>query len=119
MDSVALVASLADTARIAARSLSTANGAVRKAALEAIADSLEGRSAEILAANELDMVNARAENMHPQMQDRLLLNQSRIEGMADGARQVAALPDPLGRTLKESTLPNGLHLRQTTVPFGL
>jgi glutamate-5-semialdehyde dehydrogenase len=57
--------------------------------------------------------------MHPQMQDRLLLTAERIAGMADGARQVAALPDPLGRTLKESTLPNGLHLRQTTVPFGV
>jgi glutamate-5-semialdehyde dehydrogenase len=119
MDSATLVGELADKARKAARSLSTASGAERKAALEAIAQALEARSAEILAANELDMENARAEEMHPQMQDRLLLNELRITGMADGARQVAALPDPLGSTLKESTLPNGLHLRQTTVPFGV
>ena len=119
MDSAALVAELADKARKAARSLSTASGAERTAALEAIAQALEARSSEILAANELDMAAARAEDMHPQMQDRLLLNESRIAGMADGARQVAALPDPLGRTLKESTLPNGLHLRQTSVPFGV
>ena len=119
MDSVALVAGLADKARLAARTIATASGANRKAALEAIAAALEARSAEILAANELDMANARAENMHPQMQDRLLLTEARIAGMADGARQVAALPDPLGRTLKESSLPNGLHLRQLSVPFGV
>jgi glutamate-5-semialdehyde dehydrogenase len=119
MDSKALVADLADKARKAARSLSTASGAERKAVLEAIAAALESRSAEILAANEIDMANARKEDMHPQMQDRLLLNESRIAGMADGARQVAALPDPLGRTLNESTLPNGLHLRQVSVPFGV
>ena len=119
MDSAALVAGLADKARLAARTIATALGVDRKAALEAIAAALEGRSAEILAANELDMANARAENMHPQMQDRLLLTEARIAGMADGARQVAALPDPLGRTLKESSLPNGLHLRQLSVPFGV
>jgi glutamate-5-semialdehyde dehydrogenase len=119
MDSSVLVADLADKARKAARSLSTASGAERKAALEAIATALEARSTEILAANEIDMANARKEDMHPQMQDRLLLNESRIAGMADGARQVAAMPDPLGRTLNESTLPNGLHLRQLSVPFGV
>ena len=119
MDSVALVAGLADKARLAARTIATASGAERKSALEAIAAALEARSAEILTANELDMANARAENMHPQMQDRLLLTEARIAGMADGARQVAALPDPLGRTLKESSLPNGLHLRQLSVPFGV
>jgi glutamate-5-semialdehyde dehydrogenase len=119
MDSKVLVADLADKARKAARSLSTATGAERKGALEAIAQALESRTTEILAANELDMASARAESMHPQMQDRLLLTTDRIAGMADGARQVAALNDPLGRTLNESTLPNGLHLRQTSVPFGV
>jgi glutamate-5-semialdehyde dehydrogenase len=119
MDSVALVASLADKARLSARTLSTASGAERKSALEAIANALESRSTEILAANELDMASARKEDMHPQMQDRLLLNEARIAAMADGARQVAAMPDPLGRTLNESTLPNGLHLRQTSIPFGV
>ncbi|MFM6841915.1 MAG: glutamate-5-semialdehyde dehydrogenase [Candidatus Planktophila sp.] len=119
MDSVALIARLADKARLAARTIATASGADRKVALEAIAAALQARSPEILAANELDMANARTENMHPQMQDRLLLTEARITGMADGARQVASLPDPLGRTLKESSLPNGLHLRQVSVPFGV
>jgi glutamate-5-semialdehyde dehydrogenase len=119
MDSKALIAELASTARLAARSLSTATGNERKGALEAIAQALIVRTPEILAANEIDMANARNENMHPQMQDRLLLTKERIAGMADGARQVAGLEDPLGRVLKDSVLPNGLLLKQITVPFGV
>ena len=119
MNAEAVVAELAQKARKASRTLSTATGAERKAALEAIAQAIESRSAEILAANELDMASARAEDMHPQMQDRLLLNSERIAGIAGGARQVAALPDPLGQTLRKSTLPNGLELEQISVPFGV
>ena len=119
MNAEAVVAELAQKARKASRTLSTATGAERKAALEAIAQAMESRSTEILAANELDMVAARAEKMHPQMQDRLLLNSERIAGIAGGARQVAALPDPLGRTLRKSTLANGLELEQISVPFGV
>jgi glutamate-5-semialdehyde dehydrogenase len=119
MNAEAVVAELALKARKASRSLSTATGAERKAALEAIAQAMESRSVEILAANELDMVAARAENMHPQMQDRLLLNAERIAGIAGGARQVAALTDPLGQTLRKSTLANGLELEQISVPFGV
>ena len=119
MNAEAVVAELAQKARKASRTLSTATGAERKAALEAIAQAIESRSTEILAANELDMVAARAEKMHPQMQDRLLLNSERIAGIAGGARQVAALPDPLGRTLRKSTLANGLELEQISVPFGV
>jgi glutamate-5-semialdehyde dehydrogenase len=119
MNAEEIVAELALKARSAARTLSTATGAERKSALEAIAHALESRSNEILAANELDMQNARADNMHPQMQDRLLLTAERIKGMASGARQVAALPDPLGQVLRKSTLPNGLELEQIAVPFGV
>ena len=119
MSAEEIVAELAQKARIAGRTLSTASGAERKAALEAIAQAIESRSAEILAANEIDMQHARAEKMHPQMQDRLLLTADRIKGMAGGARQVAALPDPLGQVLRKSTLPNGLELEQISVPFGV
>ena len=119
MSAEAIVAALAVTARTAARTLSTATGAQRKAALLAIADSIESRSAEILAANEKDMAVARSENMHAQMQDRLLLTPERIKGIASGARQVADLPDPLGNTLRESTLATGLELKQISVPFGV
>ena len=119
MTAVEIVSALADKARTASRTLSVATGAERKAALEAIAQAIESRSAEILAANELDMANARKDQMHPQMQDRLLLTPERIASIAGGARQVAALSDPLGITLRESTLPNGLELKQISVPFGV
>jgi glutamate-5-semialdehyde dehydrogenase len=119
MDSQALIAQLASTARLAARSLSTATGSERKGALEMIAQALIAKTPEILAANEIDMENARKDQMHPQMQDRLLLTKERVLGMAEGARLVAGLEDPLGRVLKDSVLPNGLLLKQVTVPFGV
>ena len=119
MDAAQIVAELALTARRAGRTLSTATGAERKAALYAIADAIEKRSAEIVTANALDIERAKAEDMHPQMQDRLLLNASRVAGIANGARLVADLPDPLGQVLRHSTLPNGLDLKQVSVPFGV
>jgi len=119
MDAVQIVAELALTARKAGRTLSTATGAERKAALYAIAEAIEKRSAEIIFANALDIERAKSEDMHPQMQDRLLLNASRVAGIANGARLVADLPDPLGQVLRHSTLPNGLDLKQVSVPFGV
>lgn len=119
MDAVEVIGELALRARLASRTLATATSSERRDAILVIAQAIEARSAEILAANEADMAHARAENMHPQMQDRLLLTPERIKGIAGGARQVADLPDPLGRTLRESTLPNGLHLKQISVPFGV
>jgi len=119
MDAAVLVAGLADTARKAARTLVTTSGAERKAALLAIADEIQARSAEIVEANSKDVERAKADGTHPQTIDRLLLNAERVAGIANGARLVANLEDPLGRTLRESTLDNGLHLRQISVPFGV
>ena len=119
MSATTTVAALADLARTAARTLTVASGAERAAALNAIADEIESRSTEILAANQIDIDRGKAEGMHPQLQDRLLLTAERIKGIANGARQVAALEDPLGNVLRERTLPNGLHLKQISVPFGV
>jgi glutamate-5-semialdehyde dehydrogenase len=119
MSATTTVAKLADLARAAARTLTVATGAQRAAALNAIADEIEFRSADILAANKVDIDRGIAEGMHPQLQDRLLLTAERIKGIANGARQVAALEDPLGNVLRERTLPNGLHLKQISVPFGV
>jgi glutamate-5-semialdehyde dehydrogenase len=119
MNAVEIVSDLALKARTAARTLSTATGAERKAALYKIAEAIESRSAEILQANAEDIARAQAEDMHPQMQDRLLLNESRVAAIANGARLVADLPDPLGQVLRHSTLPNGLDLKQISVPFGV
>jgi glutamate-5-semialdehyde dehydrogenase len=119
VEATAMIAQLADTARLAARTLVAASGAERKAALELIAKEIQQSSDEILSANAKDMEAAKASEMASSMQDRLLLNESRITGIADGALQVSKLPNPLGKTVRESTLPNGLHLKQLTVPFGV
>ena len=119
MDATAIVSQLADSARLAARTLNVATGAERSAALLSIADAIDLRSSEILAANEKDMARGRAVGLNPSLLDRFLLTPARIAGIADGARQVAALEDPLGKTLRQSVLPNGIELQQITVPFGV
>jgi glutamate-5-semialdehyde dehydrogenase len=119
MDATAIVSELALRARAASRSLSTATGEQRSQALRQIADEIDRASDYILAANAEDMERAKSENMHPQMQDRLLLTADRIKGISSGVRQVAALDNPLGRVIREKDLPNGLHLEQRTVPFGV
>jgi len=100
MDAAVLVAGLADTARKAARTLVTTTGAERKAALLAIADEIQARSAEIVEANSKDVERAKTDGTHPQTIDRLLLNAERVAGIANGARLVANLEDPLGRTIR-------------------
>ena len=119
MDAREIVEGLALTARAAARTLVATTGEQRRQALLAIADEIDARTDEIIAANNQDIERAKSDSMHPQMQDRLLLTRERIAGIAAGARQVAALEDPLGRILKKSTLPNGLELEQMSVPFGV
>ena len=119
MEATAMIAELADKARLAARTLIAASDADRVEALNRIADELNSSEVEILAANAKDMDNAVKDGMAESMQDRLLLTAARVHGMADGARSVAKLPSPLGKTLRESTLENGLHLKQITVPFGV
>ena len=119
MDATAIVSELALKARAASRSLSTASGENRSRALLGIADEIDSASDFILAANAEDMSRTKSENMHPQTQDRLLLTAERIKGISSGVRQVAALENPLGKIIREKDLPNGLHLEQRTVPFGV
>jgi glutamate-5-semialdehyde dehydrogenase len=119
MDATVMIAELADTARLAARTLVAASGADRVDALQRIAQEIENSEVEILAANAEDMTRADADGMNESLKDRLLLTAARVRGIADGARQVSALPDPLNTVVRESTLPNGLKLKQLTVPFGV
>ena len=119
MDATAIVSELALKARAASRSLSTATGEQRSRALLGIADEIDRSSDFILAANAQDMARAQSEKMHPQTQDRLLLTAERIKGISSGVRQVAELENPLGKIIREKDLPNGLHLEQRTVPFGV
>ena len=114
-----LVADLADRARKASRTLITAGYSKRQGALLAIADALEANMGEILEANKLDMERGKANGLNSSLLDRLALNPERIKDIASGARQVAALDDPLGIVLRQRTLSNGLKLTQVTVPFGV
>ncbi len=114
-----MISQLADSARAAGKTLSVSTGEQRKAALIVIADAIEARSAEILAANEQDMEAGRSAGLNSSLLDRLLLTPERVKAIAGGARQVSQLPDPLGNTLRKSTLPNGIELEQISVPFGV
>ncbi|MEY3345509.1 MAG: hypothetical protein RLZZ581_303 [Actinomycetota bacterium] len=114
-----LIADLADLARRAARTLVTATYEQRQAALLAIADALESNQERIIAANQADMEQGKSSGLNSQLLDRLMLDATRIKGIANGARKVAALPNPLGNVIRDRTLENGLHLQQISVPFGV
>ena len=119
MDAAQIISEAAKRARLANRTLVAASNDQRSAALYKISGELTRQADRILAANAEDMKRADESGMAQSMKDRLLLTAKRIEGMADGARQVADLPDPLGRTINARTLPNGLKLTQRSVPFGV
>lgn len=105
-------------AKQAARKLAVA-GSQKDKALEAIADALTAHTQEILAANGEDLDAARANGMSQSLLDRLALNEKRIQGMAQGVRQVAAQPDPVGQVLEGSLRPNGLRIEKVSVPLGV
>jgi glutamate-5-semialdehyde dehydrogenase len=106
-------------ARAAAVTLAGVTRSVKDAALLAMADALLAATADLIAANELDIQAAAAHGTPPAMIDRLTLTAARILAMADGLRQIAALPDPVGELVRGSTLANGLEVRQLRVPFGV
>ncbi|MGN1008332.1 MAG: glutamate-5-semialdehyde dehydrogenase [Butyricicoccus sp.] len=87
--------------------------------LAAIAAALEANTAEILAANAVDIENGRANGLNEGLIDRLTLTEARIAGIAEGCRQVAALPDPVGELLWQKTRPNGLKIGLKRVPMGV
>ncbi|MEG1747816.1 MAG: glutamate-5-semialdehyde dehydrogenase [Oscillospiraceae bacterium] len=105
--------------KVAGRSLAGASTQVKNNALEAIAAALMARQGEILSANDRDVAAARESGMTAAMLDRLTLTPERIAAMAEGVRQVAALPDPIGKTLSEIARPNGLSIRKVSVPLGV
>ncbi|HYN97841.1 MAG TPA: glutamate-5-semialdehyde dehydrogenase [Pilimelia sp.] len=109
----------AGRAKAAATALATLTRAAKDAALQAMADALLARTPEILAANAADVEAGRGAGLSAALLDRLSLNDARVAGMADGLRQMAALPDPVGEVVRGSVLPNGLELRQVRVPFGV
>lgn len=88
-------------------------------ALGIIADMLEENIDKIVSANNVDIENGRQNGLNDGLIDRLMLNADRIKAMADGARQVASLPDPCGRVLSEYKKDNGLLIKKVTVPLGV
>jgi glutamate-5-semialdehyde dehydrogenase len=88
-------------------------------ALMLMADALIKHSDEIIAANDEDMERGRRNGTSSSLLDRLKLNEPRIAAMADGLRQIAALPDPIGDTLETIERPNGLHIEKVRVPLGV
>ena len=100
----------------ASRALSLLDDARRNAVLLKLADAIVAGSAGLLEANAKDLESMDRSNP---LYDRLMLTEDRLKGIAADMRQVASLPSPLGRTLVERTLPNGLRLRKVSVPFGV
>ena len=115
----AYVRGLGRAARLAARALARADTATKNRALTAIADSLEASEAELLAANRADVQRAEGAGLEAAMVDRLVLNAARVAAMAAGVRQVAALPDPVGRIERMDRRPNGLQVGRMRVPLGV
>jgi glutamate-5-semialdehyde dehydrogenase len=105
-------------AKSASPSLSAATTDEKNAALYKMADALLDNAEEILSANLIDIKNAEGK-ISPVMIDRLRLTTERIEGMAQGIRDVASLPDPVGILLDETTRPNGLKITKISVPLGV
>jgi glutamate-5-semialdehyde dehydrogenase len=106
-------------AKAASRVLATASTAAKDDALRAAADLLVARAAEVLDANAADVARAEAEGVSATVVDRLRLTEARIEGMAGGLRQVAALADPVGEVLDGWVRPNGLRIERVRVPLGV
>ncbi|MCY7402886.1 MAG: glutamate-5-semialdehyde dehydrogenase [Nocardioides sp.] len=119
MSSEEAVREVAVRARTASHVLATATRAVKDAALRAMAQSLLDSRDCILAANAEDVTRAEAAGAPTNIVDRLRLDADRLAAMAQGLRDVAGLPDPVGEVLRGSTLANGLELRQVRVPFGV
>ena len=110
---------LGAAAKAAAAELALVAPERKVAALRAMAEAIRAGSATILAANAEDMKAAEARNLTPALLDRLKLTEVRVEAMAKGLEEIAAQPDPVGRTLAEWTRPNGLKIARVSVPLGV
>ncbi|MDU2065947.1 MAG: glutamate-5-semialdehyde dehydrogenase [Sporomusaceae bacterium] len=109
----------AKQAKAAARKLAVISSEMKNQALLQMADALLTEQAAIFAANEQDLTQGRANGLSEALLDRLRLDEGRLQAMADGLRQLAALSDPIGETLSVQRRPNGLEIRQVRVPLGV
>jgi glutamate-5-semialdehyde dehydrogenase len=118
-DSSAEVVAVARRARVAATALATASRSAKDAALTAIADALDLRVDDVLAANSSDVDRAAATGATPAYLDRLRLTADRVHAIAADVRKTVGLADPVGEVVRGGVLPNGLELRQLRVPLGV
>jgi glutamate-5-semialdehyde dehydrogenase len=118
-DAAAVVAELGRRAKLAAAALRTASTEAKNKALSDAARLIRDSKSTILAANARDIEAAKAAGMSSALQDRLLLNDARIEAMAKGLDDIAALPDPVGAVIEEWQRPNGLAISRVRVPIGI
>ena len=114
-----MLQTLGENAREAEVILRNLGTAKKNQVLEAVADSLVAHADKLLAANAIDVENGRRNHMPEGLVDRLMLTEARIEGMAEGLRQVAALEDPIGEVTGMKKRPNGLMIGQKRVPLGV
>lgn len=115
----AAMRALGRAARAAADSLALADAEAKNRALQAMAAEIRRRAGDIIAANAQDMADAKTKGLNGALLDRLMLNDKRVEAMATGLEEIAALPDPVGRTLAEWQRPNGLKIARVSVPLGV
>ena len=106
-------------AKAASRKLAILATSKKNEALQAVAAALITNSASIIAANEIDMANAKENGMSEALLDRLFVNEARVKAMADGILQVAELKDPVGEVLSMTNRPNGLMIGKKRVPLGV
>ncbi len=118
-DITAYMQTVGQQARAASRALAAANTGHKNAALQAIHDELVTAKADILAANKIDMDNGHTNHLDAALLDRLALNEARFEGMLQGLKDVAALPDPIGEVTDMTYQPSGIHLGKMRVPLGV
>jgi glutamate-5-semialdehyde dehydrogenase len=119
MDIAAVMGRIGRSAVEAARVLAAAGTAARNEALTTAGGALRARRAGILAANAVDLEHARSASLSPAAIDRLALDDDRVEAMARGLEEIAALPDPIGTIVAEWQRPNGLHIQRVRVPLGV
>jgi len=119
MDYLSELTAKGKSAKQAGKKLAILSTTIKNEALVSMADALEQEYVSILAANVIDVENGRASGLPESMLDRLLLTKSRIQAMAEGLRQIAQLPDPIGEVLSVVPRPNGLEISKIRVPLGV
>src|SRR5699024_6734291 len=118
-DVTAYMQTVGKQARAASRALAAANTGDKNSALMAIYDALKSAKADILAANKIDMDKGQKNDLDAALLDRLELNDARFDGMLQGLKDVAALPDPIGEVTDMTYRPSGIHLGKMRVPLGV